>query len=95
VVWRPDHLTAADQARLDALLASPLGAELRVARAFLTDWSAIWCDPDGQRRDPEEARVRWQQWRENPDYQAVAPLQRIQQRVDERRFGRLSRVPAQ
>jgi hypothetical protein len=90
LVRRPDHLTAAEQARLDGLLASPLGAELRVARAFLTDWYAIWCEPDGQRRDREAARIRWQQWREHPDYQAVAPLRRIQQQVDERRFGRLS-----
>jgi hypothetical protein len=87
---RPAHLTAAEQQRLDALLASPLGTDLRVARAFLTDWYAIWRDPDGQRRDRAEARTRWQQWRTNPDYHAVAPLRRIQQQMDEARFARLS-----
>ena len=90
LVQRPAHLTVAEQQRLDALLASPLGADLRVARAFLTDWYAIWCDPDGVRRDRAEARSRWQRWRENPDYDAVAPLRRIQQQVDEARFERLS-----
>jgi hypothetical protein len=91
LVRRPNHLTAEEQARLDALLASPVGAELRVARAFLADWYAIWCDPDGRRRDPGEARGRWQQWRENPDDQAVAPLRQVQQQVDEQRFGRGTR----
>jgi hypothetical protein len=87
---RPAHLTAAEQRRLDAVLASPLGADLRVARAFLTDWYAIWSDADGVRRDRAEARTRWRQWREHPDYDAVAPLRRVQQQVDEARFERLS-----
>jgi hypothetical protein len=87
---RPDHLTAAEQARLAALLAGSLGAPLQTARTFLTDWYAIWRDEEGRRRSPEEARFRWQQWRAAPAYQAVAPLRRAQRAVDAARFAKLS-----
>jgi hypothetical protein len=87
---RPDHLTADEQARLDALLASPLGTPLQIARDFLVAWYAIWRDEEGQRRDLEEATAHWQRWREHPAYQAVAPLRRVQQKVDEARFTKLS-----
>ena len=93
---RPDHLTADEQGQLDTLLASPLGAPLQVARDFLVAWYAIWRDEDGQRRDPEDATARWQRWRENPVYQAVAPLRRVQRQVDAARCTKLSqflRVP--
>jgi hypothetical protein len=87
---RPDHLTADELARLDALLASPLGTPLRIARDFLVAWYAIWRDEDGQRRDPEDATAQWQRWREEPAYRAVAPLRRVQQKVDAARFAKLS-----
>jgi hypothetical protein len=87
---RPDHLTADEQARLDALLASPLGAPLQVARDFLVAWYAIWRDEDGQRRDLEDATAHWQRWREHPAYQAVVPLRRVQLKVDEAHFTKLS-----
>ena len=87
---RPAHLPAEEQARLDALLASPVGTPLRTARDFLADWYAIWRDADGQRRSLADAQVRWQEWREHGAYQAVAPLRRVQQNVDETRFARLS-----
>lgn len=87
---RPDHLAADEQARLDALLASPLGAPLQVARDCLVAWYAIWRDEEGQRRDLEEATAHWQRWREHPAYQAVAPLRRVQQKVDAARFTKLS-----
>jgi hypothetical protein len=87
---RPDHLSVEEQAQLDVLLTGPLGADLRVARAFLTDWYAIWSDADHQRRSPEAAWARYQQWQANPDFQAVAPLRRVQQQVDAARFAKLS-----
>ena len=87
---RPDHLRAEEQAQLDSLLAGPLGAHLRVARAFLTDWYAIWYDADRQRRSPEAASARYQQWQANPDYLALPPLRRVQQQLDAARFAKLS-----
>jgi len=87
---RPEHLTADEQSRLDTLLASPFGAPLQVARDFLVAWYAIWRDEDGRRRDPEDAAAQWQRWREDPAYQAVAPLRRVQEKVDAARFTKLS-----
>jgi hypothetical protein len=87
---RPERLGAAERARLAALLASPLGTGLRVARASLADWYAIWYDPAGRRRDLDDAQAHWRPWREDSDYQAVAPVRRVQQQVDEARFERLS-----
>jgi hypothetical protein len=87
---RPEHLTAAEQARLAALLARPPIAPLRVARAFLLDWFAIWRADGGRRRRLDDARERWGQWRANPAYRQVAPLRRVQQHVDEARFTKLS-----
>jgi hypothetical protein len=90
LVQRPDHLTTDEQAQLSSLLASPLDASLRVARAFLEEWYAFWRDEQGQRRSPEEAQTRYQAWRTNPAYLAVAPLAAVITTVDERRFTRLS-----
>jgi hypothetical protein len=33
--------------------------------------------------------AHWQRWREDPAYQAVAPLRRVQQKMDEARFTKL------
>jgi len=86
---RPAHLTAEEHTRLATLLASPLGAPLPVARDFLVDWYAIWHDAAGQRRSLVDATARWQQWRGQPTYQAVPPLRRVQQKIDEARFIKL------
>jgi hypothetical protein len=90
LVRRPEHLTAEEQVQLSGLLASPLDASLRVARAFLEDWYAFWRDEHGRRRSPEEAQARYQAWRTNPAYLAVAPLAAVITTVDERRFTQLS-----
>jgi hypothetical protein len=87
---RPDHLTSEQQATLTALLASPIGGELQVARNFLVGWYALWRDESGRRRSPTEAWTRYQAWQENAAFAAVAPLRRIQESVDAARFRHLS-----
>jgi hypothetical protein len=87
---RPDHLTSEQQATLTALLASPIGGELQVARDFLVDWYALWRDERGRRRSPTEAWTRYQAWQANPAFAAIAPLRRIQESVDAARFRQLS-----
>jgi transposase-like protein len=87
---RPDHLTADEQRQLQAVLDGPAGGEIRLARAFLLDWYAIWRDTHGQRRRPAEARAHYERWRAEPTYARLAPLRRVQQRIDDACFQRLS-----
>lgn len=87
---RPDHLSPEEQTQLTALLTSPIGADLRLARSFLEGWYAIWRDAEGQRRSPTEAQAYYQQWHANAAYMGLAPLRRAQESVDAARFARLS-----
>jgi hypothetical protein len=87
---RPDHLTSTEQARLDTLLTTPVGAPLQVARAFVVDWYAIWRDEHGARRSLADAQVRYEQWRTHPAYQAIPALQKVQTAVNPARFVQLS-----
>jgi transposase-like protein len=87
---RPDHLAPDEQAQVARLLAGPVGDRLRVARAFLLDWYAIWRDEQGQRRDPADAGARYQRWHEDARYHEVLPLARVQRQLDPTHFDRLS-----
>jgi hypothetical protein len=87
---RPDHLSADEEAQLAALLASPIGADLQMARSFLEGWYAIWRDEAGQRRAPEEAQAHYARWHDNGAYTRLMPLRRVQESVDAARFARLS-----
>ena len=87
---RPDHLSADEQAQLQAVLDSPSGTDLRLARAFLIDWYAIWRDDAGERRPLLAAQVRYERWRADAEYRQLAPLRRVQESVDRTRFERLS-----
>jgi hypothetical protein len=64
---RPDHRNATEEAQRDDLLNTPIGADLRLARAFLLDWYAIWRDEDGDRREFAEAQERYEHWRASAD----------------------------
>ncbi len=44
---RPEHLNVDQQAHVAALLASPLGSQLQVARDFLEGWYGLWRDEHG------------------------------------------------
>ena len=67
-----------------------MGEPLRVARAFLEDWFLLWRDEAGRKRSPAEAQARYDRWRADPGYRAVAPLRRVQDRLDAARFAQLS-----
>ena len=86
---RPDHLTAEQQAQIDALLASPVGPQLQVARRFVEEWYLLLHDADGQRRTLEEARERFAAWSSAVAYASVAPRRRVQERMTAE-FERLS-----
>jgi hypothetical protein len=55
-------LSEREREHLEALLRSPVGEPLRVARAFLEDWFLLWRDAAGQKRTPAEARARFAKW---------------------------------
>jgi hypothetical protein len=76
---------------LAVLLQTTAAAPLSTARGFLEDWFAIWRDAQGRRRSPDDAWDRYRAWRAKPDYLAVPALKRALERLDEPRFGKLSR----
>ena len=78
LVRQPAHLSAEQQAHVDKLLSSPAGAELQVARRFVTDWYLLWHDKEGRRRTLEEARTRFADWSTDAAFAAVAPFKRVQ-----------------
>jgi transposase-like protein len=87
---RPAHVTRDEQARIERLLAGPVGDQLGVARAFLLDWYAIWWDEQGQRRTYDAAGARYRRWHEDARYREVLPLARVQRQLDPTHFDRLS-----
>jgi hypothetical protein len=90
LVHRPEHLSERERGHLDALLRSPVGGPLRVARAFLEDWFLLWRDETGQKRSPAAAWARFARWRADPACRALPPLRRVQDRLDAARFAQLS-----
>jgi transposase len=87
---RPENLNSDEQTHVATLLACPVGAELQVLRSFLEDWYRLWKDEKGQRRALDEARVRYDAWRTDEAYRAVAPLRRLQQKMTDAKFEKLS-----
>jgi len=87
---RPDHLSARQQAQVEALLASPMGPTLSVVRDFLTDWYALFKDKEGQKRSLDEAQARYDLWHQDDRYAALAPLRRALASITPERFAHLS-----
>jgi transposase-like protein len=87
---RPDHLTQEERAQVDALLASPVGAQLGTARRFLEEWFTLWRDAAGGRPSWDVAQRRHARWHTDSAYQGLAPLRRVQCSVDGAQFARLS-----
>jgi len=89
---RPDHLDPEERAHLERVLASPIGAPLRIARAFLEGWYGLWRDAHGRRRRWDDAHDRYRAWQTNPLFWTVTPLTKVITLVDEARFTQLSHV---
>jgi hypothetical protein len=87
---RPDHLTVEEQAQLDRLLASPIGADLRTARSFLEEWYGLWRDEHGQRRSWDEAQAHYRAWQATAAYRTLPPLAKVLTVMDENRFLKVS-----
>lgn len=87
---RPEHLNADQQAHVAALLASPVGSQLQVARAFLEGWYGLWRDETDQRRTLEEAQAHYVVWQTKAEYGTIAPLRRVQERMSVAHFEKLS-----
>lgn len=87
---RPEHLTPEQQDTVDALICSPAGDLVGVARRFLLDWYALWRTEDGQRCPLAEAQERYERWRTDPAYWALPALQKAQDLMTPTRFARLS-----
>ena len=86
---RPENLTSAEQEHIDALLASPVGSELKIARSFLTDWYRLWKDENGLRRSFAEAQRLYDAWRTNETYRTVPQLRYAQTQMTASKFERL------
>ena len=87
---RPEHLSADEQAELEALLACPIGPQLQVARSFLVDWYQIWKNEDGTLPTIDEALALYDVWRTNPDYLAVSHLAKVIKNIPPPQFRQLS-----
>ena len=87
---RPAHLSARQQAQVEALLASPVGPTLTVARDFLTDWYTLFKDERGRKRSVDEAQARYVAWRHDERYEEMAPLRRARAQITPERFAHLS-----
>jgi transposase len=87
---RPAHLTAEQQDTITALVGGPAGDLVGVARRFLLEWYALFRTEQGQRRPLAEAQDRYERWRTDPAYQALAPLRKVQDLMTPTRFARLS-----
>lgn len=85
-----ENLNSEEKQTLAKLLAGPVGSDLRVARAFLETWFAIWKDDRGRRRTPTDAEQRYQIWQSDAEAAKLAPLRRQQQHLDADHFARLS-----
>jgi len=90
LLLRPDHLSSRQQAQVEALLASPVGPTLTVARDFLTDWYTLFKDERGRKRSVDEAQARYDLWRHDERYEELAPLRRARAQMTSDRFVHLS-----
>jgi len=75
---------------VEALLVSPVGPTLTVARDFFTDWYTLFKDEEGQKRSLNEAQARYALWRQDERYAALAPLRRALTHITPERFVHLS-----
>jgi transposase len=91
VLGRPDHLTPEDREKLDLLFGSPVGEQVRLVRSFLEEWYLLFHDERGERRTLPEAKKRCERLKNDPRYRSLKHLGRLQARLDEEHFLKISR----
>jgi hypothetical protein len=89
-VHHPKNLDAAERETLQHLLEVPEAQPLRIAREFLEGWFGIFRDEHCARRSVEEARQRFEELRVRLDAHGVEPLRRVQEKMTDERFAKLS-----
>ena len=87
---RPDHLSEEHQENLQYLLESPVGEQVGLMREFLEQWYGLFHDEHRERRPLEEAKKRYERLRNDERYRALKPLARLQARLCEEHFQKVS-----
>lgn len=87
---RPDHLSEEHRENLRYLLKSPVGEQVGLMREFLEEWYTLFHDEHRDRRSPEEAKNRYERLRHDERYRALKPLGRLQARLGEEHFEKIS-----
>lgn len=87
---RPDHLGEEHRENLRYLLGSPVGEQVGLMREFLEEWYALFHDEHRDRHSPEEAKNRYERLRRDVRYRALKPLARLQARLTEEHFEKIS-----
>ena len=87
---RPDHLSEEHRHNLQYLLESPVGEQVGLMREFLENWYALFHDEQRNRRSSEEAKERYERLRKDGRYRALKPLARLQDRLGEQHFEKIS-----
>lgn len=90
MLTRSDHLTEEDRENLRFLLESPVGEQVGLVREFLEGWYTLFHDEQRNRRSPEEAKDRYERLRRDERYQTLKPLARLQARLGEEHFEKVS-----
>jgi lambda repressor-like predicted transcriptional regulator/transposase-like protein len=91
VLGRPDHLAPGDREKLDFLFESPLGEQVRLLRGFLEEWYLLFHDERRERRPLSQAKERCERLKNDPRYRSLKHLGRLQARLDEEHFLKISR----
>jgi len=87
---RPDHLSEEQRNDIRFLLESPVGEQVGLMREFLEEWYALFHDERRNRRSPREAKERYERLRSDERYRALTPLARLQARLCEEHFEKIS-----
>lgn len=87
---RNDHLSEEQRKDIRFLLESPVGEQVGLMREFLEEWYALFRDERRNRRSLREAKERYERLRSDERYRALTPLARLQARLCEEHFEKIS-----
>jgi lambda repressor-like predicted transcriptional regulator len=87
---QPGKIRDQDAAKLQYLLRSPIGDDIKTIREFACRWYDIWLNEESKRRTSSEAKLRWLQLSQWEDCQRFRSLVRFQSQMTPVLFGSLS-----